>query len=55
MEILKKLCADVDADRTWSGVGRLATNLRVADLEAQGSEKFPEWREKLRAELKQVG
>ena len=53
--LLQKLCADVAADRTWYNRGRLATNICVADLEAQGLQNFPERWENMRATLNQVG
>ena len=43
MELLQKLCADVATDRTWADKSLHTTNLCVADLEAQGLKKFPEW------------
>ena len=55
VERLQKLCADVALDRTWAEKGLHTTNIRVADLEAQGLENFPEWRKKLRMALEQVG
>ena len=55
VERLKKLCADVASDRTWDDKVLHTTNLRVEDLEAQVLENLPEWREKLRMELDQVG
>ena len=55
VELLQNLCADVATDRTWDDKGLRTTNLRVVELEAQGLENFPEWREKLRVALEQVG
>ena len=51
MERLKKLCANVDSDRTRDDKGLYTTNLCVEDLEAKGLEKLPEWQEKLRMAL----
>ena len=55
MERLKKLCANVASDRTRDDKGLHTTNLCVEDLEAKGLEKLPEWWEKLRMALAQVG
>ena len=55
MERLKKLCANVASDSTRDDKGLHTTNLCVEDLEAKGLEKLPEWREKLRMALEQVG
>ena len=55
MELLQNLCADVATDRTWDDKGLHTTNIRVVELEAQGLENFPEWREKLRVALAQIG
>ena len=55
VEPLQNLCADVASDRTWDDKDIHTTNLRAEDLEAQGLEKLPVWREKLRMALKQVG
>ena len=51
VELLKNLCADVAADRTWDDKGLRTTNLRTVELEAQGLENFPEWKENLRMVL----
>ena len=42
VDLLKKLCADVDSDRTWYDKGLHTKNIHVANLEAQGLEDFPE-------------
>ena len=55
MEILQNICTNVAVERTWDDEGLRTANLRVVDLEAQGLEKVPEWRKKLRVELEQVG
>ena len=44
VELLQNICANLDADRTWTGKGLRTTNFRVEDLETQGLENFPEWR-----------
>ena len=54
VELLQNLCANVAAERTWAEKGLHKTNIGVLDLEAQGWEKFPEWREKLIVALEQV-
>ena len=46
-DLFQKLCANMDAGRTWDDKGIPTTNLHVVDLEAQELEKIPEWREKL--------
>ena len=55
MELFQKICANVAAEGTWSDEGLHTTNLHGLDLEAQGLENFPEWQEKLKVELEQVG
>ena len=55
MERLKNLCANVASDRTRDDKGLQTTNFCVEDLEAKGLEKLPEWQEKLRMALEQVG
>ena len=48
-------CANVTSERNWADKGLHTTNLRVTDLEAQELENLPEWREKLRMALEEVG
>ena len=55
MDLLQNLCPYVAADRTWADKVLFTTNLRVAYLETQGLENFPDWREKLRMVLEQLG
>ena len=47
MEILRKMCTNVAAERTWADKGLCTMNICVVDLEAKGLENFPEWREKI--------
>ena len=46
VKLLKNLCAGVAVYRNCSDKGLCTTNIRVLDLEGQGLENFPEWREK---------
>ena len=41
VELLRKLCTDVVADRTWANEGLRTTNICVVSLEAQRLENFP--------------
>ena len=45
VELLEDLCRDVPADRAWVDESILFTNLRLADIEAQGVSQFSrmEW------------
>ena len=54
MDLLDNLCRDVSADRTWVDESILSTNLRLADIEAQGVSHFPEWKEHIQASVGQI-
>ena len=55
VELLKNLCADVSTDRTWANKGLHTKNILVVELEVQRLENFPEWQERPRVALDQVG
>ena len=48
------LCRDVLADQVWVDKIILSTNLRLADIEAQGVFHFPEWKEHVQAAVGQI-
>ena len=54
MEILGKMCGDVSADLLWLEESIQPTNLRLADIDAQGVSHFPEFKEHVQEVVAQV-
>ena len=54
VNLLGTLCRGASEDRVWVDESILSTNLRLANIEAQGVSHFPEWKEHIRAAVGQI-
>ena len=54
VDLLGNICRDASADWAWVDESIISTNLRLADIEAQGVSHFPEWKEHVQASVGQI-